>query len=45
MHTNEIFLTKISADEITQLKSLAATLDSNGAHTKALAEQLTRLGV
>jgi len=45
MHTNEAFLTKLTAEQIEQLKELAATLDHNGAHAKALAEQLTRLGV
>jgi hypothetical protein len=45
MHTNEVFLTKLAAAQIDELKALAATFDSNGAHTKALLEQLTRLGV
>lgn len=45
MHTNEAFLTKLTAEQIEQLKEQAAALNSNGAYTKALNEQLARLGV
>ena len=51
MHTNESFLTKLNAEQINELRALALTLDSNvtgsasGAYTRALHEQLNRLGV
>lgn len=45
MHTNESFLTKLTPEQVDELKAWAATLDHNGAHAKALAEQLARLGV
>lgn len=57
MHTNEQFLTKMTAEQIAQLKVEAATLDGNPthmastgtgwrwAHTRALDEQLARLGL
>lgn len=57
MHTNEQFLTKMTAEQITQLKAEALQLDSNPthmagtgtgwryAHTRALDEQLARLGL
>lgn len=43
MHTNEQFLTKMTAEQIEQLKAEAAAM--GGAHAKALNEQLGRLGV
>jgi len=43
VHTNEQFLTKLTAEQIEQLKEQAAAL--GGAHTKALNEQLVRLGL
>ena len=45
MHTNEAFLTKMTAEQIEQLKAEAVAMNANGAYTKALAEQLSRLGV
>jgi len=43
MHINEQFLTKMTPEQIEQLKEEAAAL--GGAHTKALNEQLARLGL
>jgi len=45
MHTNEQFLTKMTAAQLEQLKMEAAALNTNGAYTKALNEQLARLGL
>lgn len=45
MHTNEQFLTKMTAEQLEQLKMEAAALNTNGAYTKALNEQLARLGL
>lgn len=45
MHTNETFLKKMTAEQIEQLKAEAVAMNANGAYAKALAEQLSRLGV
>lgn len=45
MHTNEQFLMKLTAEQIAQLKEEAVALNANGAYTKALNEQLARLGL
>ena len=51
MHTNEVFLTKMTAEQLNDIRAHATTLDASvtgsmsGAYTKALKEQLSRLGV
>lgn len=51
MHINEQFLTKLTPAEVQEICILASKLDASvtgsmsGAYTKALTEQLARLGV
>lgn len=51
MHTNEQFLTKMTAEQLTEVRDLALKLDGtvtgsmSGAYSKALNDQLGRLGV
>lgn len=43
MHTNEAFLTKLTAEQIDELKELAQTFGTM--HSKALDEQIARLNL
>lgn len=51
MHTNESFIKKMTPEQLNEVRELALKLDGtvtgsmSGAYTRALNDQLTRLGV